>query len=37
VHRALARLEDALERPLDEVEETVWRLRRTLERLAGED
>jgi hypothetical protein len=23
--------------PLDEVEETVWRLRRTLERLAGED
>jgi DNA-binding MarR family transcriptional regulator len=37
VHRALARLEAALDRPLDEVEETVWRLRRTLERLAGED
>jgi DNA-binding MarR family transcriptional regulator len=35
VHRALARLEAELDRPLDEVEETVWRLRRTLERLAG--
>ena len=37
VHRALGRLDAALDRPLDEVEETVWRLRRTLERLAGED
>jgi DNA-binding MarR family transcriptional regulator len=36
VHRALRRLESALDRPLDEVEETVWRLRRTLERVAGE-
>ena len=37
VHRALRRLEEALDRPLDEYEETVWRLRRTLGRLAGED
>lgn len=37
VHRALGRLEAALDRPLDEYEGTVWRLRRTLERLAGED
>jgi DNA-binding MarR family transcriptional regulator len=37
VHRALRRLEEALDRPLDEYEESVWRLRRTLQRLAGED
>jgi DNA-binding MarR family transcriptional regulator len=37
VHRALRRLEGALDRPLDEYEETVWRLRRTLERVAVED
>jgi DNA-binding MarR family transcriptional regulator len=37
VHRALHRLEAALDRPLDEYEETVWRLRRTLERLVGEE
>lgn len=36
VQRALARLDGALDRPLDEYEETVWTLRRTLERLAGE-
>jgi DNA-binding MarR family transcriptional regulator len=36
VHRALRRLEVALDRPLDEYEETVWRLRRTLERVARE-
>jgi MarR family transcriptional regulator, 2-MHQ and catechol-resistance regulon repressor len=37
VQRALLRLEEALDRPLDEYEESVWRLRRTLQRLAGED
>ena len=37
VHSALRRLDAALDRPLDEYEETVWRLRRTLERVAGED
>jgi DNA-binding MarR family transcriptional regulator len=37
VHRALRRLEAELDRPLDEYEETVWRLRRTLQRLVGED